>query len=193
MVTMDTLSYKEKLIRFYESHTRMPTYSEMANLFGFKSKNAVARLVAKLVTAGVVAKDRLGRLIPGDGFFGRIKMLGLVEAGFATPAEENLLDTISLDDFLVQRHDASFMLRVKGDSMYDAGIREGDLVIVERSQTARAGDIVIAEVDGGWTMKYLRKNGSITYLEPANSAFENIYPKESLTITAVVKAVIRKY
>lgn len=190
---MDIQLHKEKLVDFYDTHKRMPTYSEMATLFGFKSKNAVARIVTKFVSAGIVAKDRIGRLIPSEKLLGGVKVLGLVEAGFATPAEENLLDTISLDAFLVQKHDASFMLRVKGDSMYDAGIRDGDLVIVERTQNAKIGDIVIAEVDGGWTMKYLRKKGNMNYLEPANKDYPNIYPQDSLSIAAVVKAVIRKY
>jgi repressor LexA len=77
--------------------------------------------------------------------------------------------------------------------MIEAGICEGDLVIAERTQNAREGDIVIAEVDGGWTMKYLRKKNGKPYLEPANKNFKNIYPTEELRIAAVVKGVVRKY
>ena len=78
--------------------------------------------------------------------------------------------------------------------MKDAGINDGDMVIVERRDNARVGDIVIAEVDGAWTMKYLRKDSKKGfYLEPANEAFENIYPQEDLRIQAVVRAVVRKY
>lgn len=186
-------AYKEKLISFYESKKRMPSYSEMAKLFGYKSKNAVSKLVDRMIEAGLVAKDSLGKLIPETALLGGVKMLGLVEAGFATPAEESLLDTISLDDFLIKKHDASFMLKVKGDSMYDAGIRDGDMVIVERTTEPKVGEIVIAEIDGGWTMKYLRSKNGKMYLEPANKDFSNIYPEESLNIAAVVKAVIRKY
>ena len=65
------------------------------------------------------------------------------------------------------------MLRVKGDSMKDAGINNGDMVVVERQDNARLGDIVIAEVDGAWTMKYLRKDTQKRFfLEPANESFE---------------------
>ena len=85
-------------------------------------------------------------------------LLGIVEAGFPS-AEEELIDTMSLDEYLIENKEASYILRVKGDSMIDAGIREGDLVIVERTNAPRVGDIVIAEVDGEWTMKYLRKRG----------------------------------
>jgi len=85
------------------------------------------------------------------------------------------------------------MLRVKGDSMIEAGIHEGDLVIAVRRNDAKDGDIVIAEVDGGWTMKYFRKKGNTIFLEPANSNYAPIYPEYDIKIGAVVKGVIRKY
>jgi len=77
--------------------------------------------------------------------------------------------------------------------MIDAGIQEGDLVIVERKGEPKIGDIVIAEVDGGWTMKYFRKKGSMVYLEPANSNYKPIFPVHQLRIAAIVRGVIRKY
>lgn len=77
--------------------------------------------------------------------------------------------------------------------MIDAGIYEGDLVIVERNRQPKVGDIVIAEVDRGWTMKYYKKEGNKVYLEPANKKYKPIYPKEDLKIAAIVKGVIRKY
>ena len=85
------------------------------------------------------------------------------------------------------------MLRVKGDSMIEAGIREGDMVIVERTHHAKVGQIVIAEVDGAWTMKYLEKDSRGFYLRPANRSYRNIRPADDLRISAVVRAVIRKY
>ncbi len=78
--------------------------------------------------------------------------------------------------------------------MIEAHIEPGDMVIVEKTNTARVGDIVIAMVDGEHTMKYLRKDATgKTYLEPANKTFKNIYPTQSLEITGVVKGVVRKY
>ena len=85
------------------------------------------------------------------------------------------------------------MLKVKGDSMIDAGIVEGDMVLVERRSEAKSGEIVIAEVDGGWTMKYFKKTGSQVMLIAANKKYKPIIPKEDLVIAAVVIAVIRKY
>lgn len=123
-----------------------------------------------------------------------LTLLGLVEAGFPTPSEESLHENISLDDWVIEKKEASFMLKVKGDSMRDAGILDGDMVIVERTQNAKTGEIIVAEVDGAYTMKYLRKDkAGKFYLDPANDAFKPIYPKENLQITAVVKAVVRKY
>ena len=171
----------------------MPSYQEIMNLLGFKSKNAVYKLVNKLVAEGVVSKDSQGKLSPKK-LIGEIPLLGLVEAGIPTVAEESVLDTMSLDDYLIRDAGKTFVLEVKGDSMIDEGIKEGDLVVVERKDEAKDGDIVIANVDGGWTMKFLRKKpGKAIFLEPANKNYGPIYPEESLDIAAVVKGVIRKY
>jgi len=85
------------------------------------------------------------------------------------------------------------MLEVDGDSMIEAHIEKGDMVLVERANVARDMQIVIAEVDGEYTMKYLRKAGNKVWLEPANKNYQPIYPEHSLNVIAVVKAVIRKY
>lgn len=122
-----------------------------------------------------------------------VPILGFIEAGFPTPAEENNLDRVTLDEWLVGDRSASFMLKVKGDSMNGAGILAGDYVIVERNNSAKVGEIVIAEIDRQWTMKYLREDSKGYYLESANPVYKPIRPKEALSISAVVKAVVRKY
>jgi len=124
---------------------------------------------------------------------GTTAMLGTIEAGFPSPAEEELADTLSLDEMLIQNREASFLLRVTGDSMTGAGILPNDMVIVDRGQTPKSGDIVIAEVDGQWTMKYLRKRGDSVTLVPANPKYGPIKPKDELKIAGVVTAVVRKY
>ena len=170
----------------------MPVYTEIMKLTGFKSKNAVSKLIDKLIAEGVLDKDSSGHLIPNK-LVGEIPLLGLVEAGFPSVAEEIDLDTINIDEYLVKDKDSSYLLKVKGDSMIDAGIHDGDMVIAERRNNARDGDIVIALVDGGWTMKYYRNRLGKVYLEPANANFKNIYPESELEIAAIVKGVIRKY
>lgn len=184
--------YQNKLESFYGDNKRMPTYSEMLKLFGFKSKNAVFRVVEKLIEAGLVAKDHLGRLIPTKTF-SEVPMLGLVTAGLPATVEEELADTVNLDDLLIRNKPLTYMLEVDGDSMIDAHIEKGDMVLVEKATTAKDGQIVIAEVDGEFTMKYFRKDGAKVWLEPANKNYKSIYPERSLNINAVLKAVIRKY
>jgi SOS regulatory protein LexA len=187
--------YKNKIRKFYEDNKIMPSYSEMMKIFGLKSKNAVFKLVNKLVDEELLEKDSQGRIIPTDKFLGGLKVLGAVEAGFPTPAEEDLAETMSLDNYLIQNKEATFMLRVSGESMIDAGIQPGDMLIVERRSDAKDGDIIVAFIDGGYTVKFLRKRQGRVWLEAANERFKDIVPAESeeLKIMAVVKAVIRKY
>lgn len=185
-------NYKNKIESFYQREKRMPTYSEMMKLFGLKSKNAIFKIVNKMIDAGMVAKDHLGRLVPTRSF-GEIPMLGLVKAGFPSDAEETILDTMSLEDLLIGKKELTYMLEVDGESMIEAHIQKGDTVLVEKTNQAKDGEIVIAEVDGEFTMKYFKtKNGKV-WLEPANKNFKNIYPTQSLNVIAKVKAVIRKY
>ncbi|MDE2399449.1 MAG: transcriptional repressor LexA [Patescibacteria group bacterium] len=189
-------SHQTEIESFYSKNKRMPTYSEMMKLFGFKSKNAVFKVVEKLMEAGLVAKDHLGRLIPSESFaenLNSIQMAGLVTAGLPATVEEEQVDTVNLDDMLVKNKSLTYMLEVDGDSMIDAHIEKGDMVLVERANIARDMQIVIAEVDGEFTMKYFRKSGNKVWLEPANKKYKPIYPEHSLNINAVVKAVIRKY
>jgi repressor LexA len=186
------MDYQAKIAGFYKTNGRMPSYAEIAKLVGFKSKNAAYKLVRALEEKGVLKKDRKGRLIP-KRLFGEIKVLGLVEAGFPSPAEEELVDTMTLDEWLISNREATFIVKVKGDSMIEAGIMEGDMVLVERGRTPVSGDIVIAEVDGDSTMKYLSKRGDKVMLLPANKKYKPIIPIQELKVTAVVVAVIRKY
>ncbi len=184
-------SFKEKFIAFYDKNRRMPGYKEIMAMTGYKSKNAVYKFINKLVEAGVVSKDANGKLVPRQ-LFEEVPFLGLVEAGIPSVAEEDT-ETLSIEDYLIEHKEKTYILEVKGDSMIEEGIREGDFVIVEKKSEPKEGEIVIAEVDGGWTMKYFRKKAGKPYLEPANRKYKPIYPKESFHVAAVVKGVIRKY
>lgn len=184
---------KDKILLFYKKNRRMPTYSEICELFGFASKNSAYRLAQKLIKENYLTKDISGKLIPKKKLFRILKVLGTVEAGFPSPAEEELSDTMSLDEYLIENKESSYILRVSGNSMKDAGIIDGDMVIVDRGVKPKEDDIVIAEVDGNWTMKYLRKKKNKFFLEAANKQFKNIYADQEMKISAVVKSVIRKY
>ena len=182
----------DALRRFYRCNRRLPTYSEMCRIFGYNSKNAAFRFAKKLIDEGYAEKDESGRLLPRGERLG-IPLMGYVQAGFPTPAEEELIDTLSLDEYLIDKPEVSFLLQVSGDSMIDAGIFEGDLVIIERDANAKNGDVVLACVDREWTLKYLQKNGQNYELVPANSKYPVIHPEGELTLGGVVKAVIRRF
>lgn len=124
---------------------------------------------------------------------GSTKLLGSVQAGFPSPAEEELVDTINLDQYLVRRPEATYLLTVSGDSMIEAGIQPGDLVLVEKGGVPKQNDIVVAQIDGEWTLKYFGKDATGVYLDPANSAYTRMRPERSLSIGGIVKAVVRKY
>ena len=187
------INYKDKILSFYRKNRRLPGYKEIMSLVGFKSKNAVYKLINKLVDDGVIDKDSNGKLTPMK-IFGETLLLGLVEAGIPTSVEADTKESLNLDEYLVgNKKGSTYLLEVKGDSMIDEGIKEGDLVLVERGGEAKDGDIVIAEVDGGWTMKYFKKKGSVIYLEPANKNYSPIYPEYDLKVAAIVRGVIRKY
>lgn len=177
---------------FYRREGRMPSFSEIGELLGLRSKNAVSKLIDRLEELRALKRDPTGKLIPLSIAY-PVKVLGTVEAGFPSPAEEELTDTLSLDDLLIKNREATFLLKVSGDSMRDAGILPGDMVIVERGLEPRNGDIVIAEVDGKWTMKYFEKKGESVTLLPANPKYKPIKPKSELKVAGVVTSVIRKY
>jgi SOS-response transcriptional repressor LexA len=123
-----------------------------------------------------------------------VRWLGVIEAGFPSPAEEELLDTMTLDEWLIKRREATYLLEVKGLSMMNAGILPGDTALVERGRDPKHGDIVIACVDGKWTMKFYHiLSDKKIVLVPANPKFSPIYPKEELRVEAIVIAIIRKY
>ena len=188
------LADKIRLLRqFWRLERRAPTYAEMLDLFGYKSKNAVFGLLRKLEEAGYVAKDSNGRIALLSKLTGTVRILGSIAAGFPTQEEEQETDAITLDEYLVKNPDRTFMLTVRGDSMIDAGILPGDVVLVEKGPRPKPNDVVVACVDGEWTLKYFVRDAAGIRLEPANRKYKFIRPQRSLEIGGVVRAVIRKY
>ena len=184
-----------RILEFYETHRRMPSYSEMAILCNLKSKSSAYEMASKLIREGVLAKDRkTGTLVPRKNYR-ELPFVGLVQAGFPSPAGDEITDTMSLDDYLIENRESTYLMRATGDSMIDAGIQSGDMLIVERKTEAPVGAIVIALVDNDRTMKYLRKNKKTGayYLEAANDKYPDIYPEGTLNIEAIVRGVFRKY
>ncbi len=183
---------EQKIAQFFRNQRRMPTYSEMLPLFGLKARSAAEYWIKKLLQKGVLEKDAKGFLKPVHLSL-NLPFAGNIAAGFPSPAEEELRDKISFDEYLINHSTSSFVLSVTGDSMIGEGIKEKDLVIVERGREPKNGDIILAEVDGNWTMKYFRKKGRKVTLEAANPKYPPISPQTELRIAGVITAVIRKY
>ncbi|MBU4121447.1 MAG: transcriptional repressor LexA [Proteobacteria bacterium] len=185
-------SVQKILAAFFREKRRLPSYAEMIPLLGVRSKSVVHFWINKLIAAGILDKGEKGRLTMRNRCFA-VPLVGSVQAGFPSPEEEALCDILSMDEYLITRPEASYLLRVSGDSMTGEGIREGDLVVVEKGREPKSGDIVIAEVDGEWTIKYFRKQGKQVVLEAANPKYPLMRPKSELKLGGVVTAVIRKY
>lgn len=116
-------------------------------------------------------------------------------AGFPSPADDYIEGRLSLDEHLIQHKDSTFFVRAKGNSMVGAGIFDGDLLVVDKSLTPSSGDIVIAIVDGGLTVKRMIRRGSEIILKPENPRYKEIEFKEGqeLQVWGVVTSTVKKF
>ncbi|MER2997394.1 LexA family protein [Pontibacter populi] len=105
-----------------------------------------------------------------------------VSAGFPSPADDYLEDRIDLSKYLVQNPTSTFMMRVKGSSMQNANIHDGDILVIDRSLKATDGLPVVCFLDGEFTVKTFRKTNGKTYLYPANPAYKPIEVTEEMDI-----------
>lgn len=193
MTTDDDLDQaREALYRFFRREGRLPSYQEMCILFRYTSKSSAFKLTQKLIDKGIIAKGSSGKLVP-QKLSMPLRMLGSVQAGFPSPAEEELLDTLTLDEYLIRNPEATFLLNVTGDSMIDAGIMPGDVVIVERGSNPKHGQIVLAQIDGEWTLKYFEKQGREVVLVAANKKYPPFHPREELIVAGVIRGSVRRY
>lgn len=117
-----------------------------------------------------------------------------ISAGFPSPAEDSIDQALDLNEFLIQHKAATFFIRVSGNSMKGAGIQSGDMLIVDRSLEVIDGAIVIAVLDGEFTVKYFREFQGEKFLVPANQAYKKIHITSDMdfTIWGVVTFVIHK-
>ena len=135
----------------------------------------------------------------GSEYIGSNELIGIpfyedsVPAGFPSPGIDDSKHKVDFNSLLVEHPHASYVVKVKGESMIDAGIFDGDMVIVDRSLPVNENDIVIAQINDGFTIKYYQKDKQgKPYLRPANKDFENIVPVDELVIYGVVSSIIRK-
>lgn len=110
-----------------------------------------------------------------------------VPAGFPSPADDYVEGTLDLNDLVIRRPEATFFVRVEGDSMVDAGIHPGDLLVIDRSVEPHDGDVVIAALDGEMTVKRVRRGEEALWLVADNEA----YPPQRVTTELVVWGVVQ--
>ena len=187
-----------------------PSVREICSAVGFKSTSTVHSYIKKLEELGMIEKDptkprALKVLKKGTNEFPKnnleeyysrkdlvdVPIVGKVTAGQPILAVENIEDTFPLPASLLH-NSTSFMLRVQGDSMIEAGILDKDLVVVRQQNTAENGDIVVALIDDEATIKTFYREKGYVRLQPQNSSMDPIIVKDNITILGKVIGVFRK-
>ncbi len=177
---------------YAKEHALPSSLTQMAEILGFSSANAALKLRDRLCAAGVMRTGPGGKMLPTKQFFALPVMDGKVRAGVPEEIESHSWpDAITLESFLVKRPSKTVVMEVRGDSMRDAGILDGDLAIVERTQQAKEGQIVVAIVDGAYTIKELRYEGKRPVLMPRNQEHKPIRPQSDLEIYGVFRGLAR--
>lgn len=185
-------SYLEKLQDYYAEHKVIPSYSVLASLWGISAKSWVSECVRRFEEAGYLDWTPDRQLKPGARFFERRLADQPVQAGLPNPAVADGYDLITIDDHLIRVPSKTCLVRVKGESMIDAGILDGDLLVVEQQPNANVGDVVVAIVDNEFTVKYLARERNEFVLKPANKAFPVIRPRGRLEIFGVMAGLVRR-
>lgn len=194
MLTARQQEIWEFLVHYADAHGYPPTVREIGEAVGLASPSTVHAHLANLERAGLLRRDPTkpraleltGRpraerapAVPAAGELTKLPLLGQIAAGGPLLAEQNVEDWIGVPEPL-SRGGEEFLLRVKGDSMVDAGIMDGDYVVVRRQADARDGDIVVAlagddeSADEATVKRFFRENGRVR-LQPENAALQPIY------------------
>ena len=175
---------------YYAAHQVLPSYTTLADLLRVESKSTASLLINRLALQQFVAFSPDKRLKPGPRFFERY-LFESVQAGLPEAAGDTPPEAITLDRFLIEKPSQTIVIKVKGESMIDAGIHDADMAVVERRSTANVGEIVVAIVDNQFTLKYLDKDRQGSFLRPANPAFAPI--RDEFEIFGVMVGLVRKY
>lgn len=186
--------YLDRLRDYYAANRHIPSFQRIAELMGFASKAAASKLMDRLAAAGFIerAPDDAS-WVPAERFFERPLAESAVRAGAPDMIEDQQGQLFLVDRYLVRQPSRTVMVPVKGDSMVEAGIYDGDIVVVERSKGAKAGDFVIAIVDNEFTLKELALEQGRFVLKPHNRAYPVIRPRGELEIFGVVTGLVRRY
>lgn len=186
--------YLGRLQDYYANSRRIPSYARLAELMGFASKTAAMKLLARLEAQQYVERTPDDDAwIPAKRFFERPLADASVPAGMPVLANDVSGEPFYVDDYLIKSPSRTAMIPIRGDSMMDAGINDGDLAVVERGAPAKNGDFVIAIVDNEFTLKELGLERGKPVLKPHNKAYPVIRPQGSLEIYGVMVGLVRRY
>jgi repressor LexA len=184
--------YLAKLRAYYGKQGVLPSYAAIGRLVGLSSKASVAEMVGRLKRQRFLDSAPDGRLRPGSRFYERA-VAEYVRAGAPTSSEDGPTEHMSIDAHLIRDQQNTSLVRVRGDSMIDAGIRDGDIVVVERRSNARDGEIVVASIDGEFTLKRLVRERGRPVLRAENPACATLRPQRELNIFGIVVGLVRSY
>ena len=185
--------YLAKLQDYYAEWKSIPSYASLCEVFGIASKSWVKAILDRLGKAGFIERTPDGIWVPTRRFFARPFAESSVQAGMPVSVTETQGEYFVIDEMLIDTPSLTTMIPVKGDSMIDAGIHDGDIAVVEKRSLANVGDIVVAIVDDDFTLKTLGREGGKFILRPANPAYPVIRPHGTLEIFGVLVGLIRKY
>ena len=185
--------YLAKLQDYYADWKNIPSYAKLCEVFGIASKSWVKAILTRLNAAGFIDRTPDGAWVPARQFFARPLAESSVQAGMPVSVSATEGEFFVIDDMLIDKPSETTLIPVKGDSMIEAGIHEGDIAVVEKRNLASVGDIVVAIVDDEFTLKTLDKENGKYILRPANPAYPIIRPQGILEIFGVLIGLIRKY
>jgi SOS-response transcriptional repressor LexA len=180
-----------KLRDYYAKHRVVPSYAEIAKLMQFASKAAAYKFVQRAEKAGLLQKGPTGRLAPTEDFLG-LPLVGSIRAGKLEPFGEYANESIDLGSYFRERNNDSCLVEVKGDSMIDAGIVEGDLAVISRGRTPKEGDLVGAIIGGDATLKVLGRVRGAPALLPRNSSYKPVLLKGEPDFVGVCVGIVRR-
>lgn len=187
---------QERILEFIQQHTKEkgypPSVREICTAVGLKSTSTVHGHLQRLERRGLLRRDqtkpRAIEVLVREEKKETIDLpiIGVVTAGLPILAEENVEDTFPVPEAFVSNGNEHFMLRVKGESMIDAGILDGDYVIVQKENTARNGDIIVALIEDEATIKTFYKESDHIRLQPENPTMEPIRVRDVSVLGHVV-------
>lgn len=200
MATNNDSRHLDRLRRFYAENEALPSYAELGRLLGFGSKSSSFKFVERLIAAGLLARGARGPK-PTEHFLVGVEsdqlallpLIGRVAAGAPVMTDRNYEDYRRVDPRLF-RPRADYLLKVRGDSMREAGILDGDLLAVHQTPTAHNGQIVVARVDDEITVKRFEQQGDIVLLKPENSSYQPIrvdLREQELAIEGIYAGLLR--